>query len=265
MKTVFILIIINVAVYFFIQPSLGENLNEFALSGNGVKNLKIWQLVTYMFLHSPRDFSHILFNMWGLYLFGSIVAPEMGSKRFLWLYFLSGITGSLCWLVFNWSTGYQLIGASGAVFGVMMATAMLYPNLEFIVFPIFIPMKVKTLVVIFAIIEIVSNLKFDFVAHLAHLGGLFAAYFYIKTVYRGRAWDMFAFLKSGNRPSSKGWNLNKQRPPRSPDFGSPGAEPAKKELDRILDKISISGINSLTEDEMNCLRKAREHMKSRNR
>ena len=93
---------------------------------------------------------HLLLNMWGLYLFGNHVYNRLGSKRFLTLYFLSGVSGSFLWLLFNWGTQDYVIGASGAVFGVMMAATMLSPDMRIMLLFPPIAMKLRTLVVVFA-------------------------------------------------------------------------------------------------------------------
>ncbi|OGV38676.1 MAG: hypothetical protein A2020_03895 [Lentisphaerae bacterium GWF2_45_14] len=276
MKCVFTLILINVLIYFFIQPNLGQFIDEFTFNSAGFRNLKLWQPLTAMFLHAGG--THLLLNMWGLYLFGSLVAPQLGALSFLEIYFVGGIAGNIFWMLFNWNSPFPLLGASGAVFGVMMVTAMLQPNLELIVFPIFIPLKVKTMVIIFIVIEIISNAKIDVIAHTAHLGGLLGAYMVVKIFHKKKIqWDPLSFIFSGaaKTRTPPGWKVNdtsktnedyRQRPPASPPHDDADAEDGDKvsqgQLDRILDKISKSGINSLAESEMNILRKAREQMKN---
>ena len=90
MKCVFILIAINVVIY-FMQGMMGEDINELILTPAGIKQYKIWQLVTNTFLHG--GFLHLLFNMYGIYLFGSILAPRVGGKKFLNIYFRSHFAG----------------------------------------------------------------------------------------------------------------------------------------------------------------------------
>ena len=240
--------------------------SEFALSSFGMKALKIWELFTYMLLHG--SFLHMLVNMWGLYLFGSIIAPELGGSRFFALYVISGVTGGLCWVLFNWNSFVPVVGASGAVFGLLLATAMLYPNKEFILLFFPFPIKTKTMVVVYAIIEILSMPGGDNIAHLAHLGGFVGAYIYIKSIYgKNVAWDIFGGLANGtsSRPSGSpppGWRMNTYNT--SADSGSNAGKPVSRaELDRILDKISEKGINGLTDDEHATLKRAREQMRSR--
>jgi len=155
LKCVFILIIINVLFFIIIRPE-DPLYYELALSSYGIKTLKIWEFVTYSFLHG--NFFHILLNMWGLYLFGTLVAPELGVNRFLKLYFISALTGSLLWVIFNWGSGIPVIGASGALFGVMMAVAMIKPNEQFFLLIPPMPMKTKTMVIVYAALEIISEM-----------------------------------------------------------------------------------------------------------
>ena len=273
MKCVFTLILINVLVYFFIQGQLGASLYEFTFSSDGFRAMKLWQPITALFIHA--SIGHLLVNMWGLYLFGSLTAPLIGAVSFLEIYFVGGIAGNLFWMLFNWNTPFPLLGASGAVFGIMMLAAMLQPNLELIIFPIFIPLKVKTMMIVFIVIEIISNAKIDVVAHTAHLGGLIGAYLLIKIFHRKKIqWDPLAFLSGhgSKQRTPPGWKVNdtgsygndyRQKAP--PPHRSPSDDDDKVtqgELDRILDKISEAGINSLTDSEMSLLRRAREQMKN---
>jgi hypothetical protein len=228
-----------------------------------------------MFLHG--GFWHIAFNMWGLYLFGTIVAPELGSKRFLILYFISGIAGNIVWLAFNWNSFAFILGASGALFGVLMATAMLFPDKQFLMLFFPVPIKAKTLVLVYGILEIISNLSNDGIAHLAHLGGALAAYIYLKIIYKkGEIWDPLELIfpkRSGgfSQKQPRGWTVH---PDNSKNYRGTGENVnssessdkpvSQKELDRILDKISQSTINSLTREEHETLKRAREQMKNRN-
>ena len=266
-KCVFVLILINVLVFIILpgSPMYREILDAGALSTYGIRQLELWQFFTYMFFHG--GFAHLLLNMWGLYLFGTIIAPDLGAMRFLNLYFISGITGALFWLIFNWGHPASIIGASGALFGVMMATAMLHPDREFILLLFPVPLKTRTLVVVYAVIEIFSELSVsDNIAHLAHLGGFIGAYFYVRHVYKGNIpWDILSgFFKKGTVKKNKGWTVNTYDPfEYHRDTPQDEQHITQEELDRILDKISEHGINSLTDEETAALKKAREQMKSK--
>lgn len=135
----FTLILINLGVFLstlFMPESL---LDTLMLSSDGIRQFKIFQLVTAGFLHV--DFWHFFFNMWGLYIFGGLVAPNLGGKRFLWLYLAGAVAGNLLFLILNWYSPVRLLGASGAVFAVMVGAAMFEPNRQFIVFPAPFPVR----------------------------------------------------------------------------------------------------------------------------
>jgi membrane associated rhomboid family serine protease len=273
---VFLLIAINVIVFFTVKPQL-DLFGRLALSPMGIKEGMYWQIISSMFLHG--GFWHIFSNMWGLYLFGTLVAPHLGTKRFLLMYFISGIVGNLIWLAVNWNSYTVVLGASGALFGVLIATAMIEPNREFILLLFPIPMKTKTLVAVYAVIEVLSlPQQMDNIAHLVHLGGLVGGYLYIVFFCKREVvWDpVQAFISlfykkkfTGTKNSGSGWTVNtpplKFNSKSKFDFDSKDSEEpvTQKELDYLLDKVSRYGINSLSESEMATLRKAREQMRRR--
>lgn len=139
-----------------------------------------WQFITYMFLHG--DISHIFFNMFGLLVFGFQLERVMGSKEFLLFYFVTGtLSGVFSYLVYLFTGQYRvyLIGASGALYAIMFAFAVIYPKAKIYIWGI-IPVPAPILVFIYAIIEIGSQFlgRSTNVAHLTHLFGFFAAYLY---------------------------------------------------------------------------------------
>ena len=143
---------------------------------------KPWQLVTYMFMHG--GFGHLFFNMYTLFIFGSVLENVWGTKKFLTFYFVTGIGAALVNIGVQYLTGsFALtVGASGAIYGILMGYAMLYPDsmLTLILPPV--SMKAKWFVLIFAGIELllgISNNPADNVAHFAHLGGLVFAFLLI--------------------------------------------------------------------------------------
>lgn len=145
------------------------------------------QLITYMFMHG--GFTHILFNMFAVYMFGRVLENVWGSKRFLFYYMITGIGAGVVQLIVNWwqfqSTG-QLpitVGASGAVFGILLAFGMLFPNTELMLLFPPIPIKAKYFVIGYAVIELylgVQNFSFDNIAHFAHLGGMLFGFILLK-------------------------------------------------------------------------------------
>lgn len=149
---------------------------------------KIWQPVTYMFMHG--DFSHLFFNMFALWMFGRGLEQELGTKRFLTYYLVCGIGAGLVQLgvaqidlmrLSEASILYQsylctpTVGASGAVFGLLLAFGMLHPNATIMLLIPPIPMKAKWFVIIYGLLELLFGVsgKMDSVAHFAHLGGMF--------------------------------------------------------------------------------------------
>lgn len=219
----------------------------------------VWQLVTYMFLHG--GVFHIFFNMFALWMFGSELETRLGRGRFLQLYFISGIGAGLCHTVASWGSRIPMLGASGAVFGVLVAFAMLFPDRYITLFIFLFPLtlKAKHLVLGFAAIEIlwVISASRSGVAHTAHVGGLIFGYLFMKSRYRlalpfesvQRVWDNI----------KRRWRWRK--PPRYKYKPIDADEFISEEVDPILAKISREGIGSLTRKEKKILKKARSQMK----
>jgi len=152
-----------------------------------------WQLVTYMYVHG--GFSHIFFNMLGLFFFGMAVEDEMGSWEFLLFYHVTGALAALASLGIYWVAGeynVSLIGASGAVFGLTLAFAAYRPHARVLVF-FFIPLRARSLVILYAAIELFSELldHYGGVAHLTHLAGFLFAFLYLLVRLRINAWREF--------------------------------------------------------------------------
>jgi len=146
-----------------------------------VHELRLWQLVTYMFLHG--GVTHWLFNMLALWMFGSPLEQDWGTRRFLKYYFLCGVAAGCCdvglhMALGSWAT--STIGASGAIYGLLVAFGVLYPEAPVLMFLLF-PMKAKHMVMIFAGIEFLMALGQNTgVSNIAHLGGMAFGYLYLK-------------------------------------------------------------------------------------
>ena len=154
----------------------------FALYAEGaVRNLFVWQLFTYMFLHG--GIMHLLFNMLTLWFFGTPLERDWGTRQFLKYYFLCGIAAGVCVLIANmpWATGVtRTIGASGAIFGVLVAFGVLYPN-QTVLMNFLFPIKAKYMVMIYAAIELLMTFSPNSgVSTIAHLGGMAFGYVYLK-------------------------------------------------------------------------------------
>lgn len=134
--------------------------------------LRPWTAVTYMFLHG--SWSHILFNMLGLYFFGPRLELELGGKRFLWLYFISGLTGAALSSI----TPYvAIVGASGAIYGVFLGFAYFWPRERIYIWGV-IPVEARWLVLVMTALSLFG--VGEGIAHFAHLGGFLGAYLYLK-------------------------------------------------------------------------------------
>lgn len=202
------LIIINLLFWVasLALPKVGIDLvNILGLHFPGAKDFHLYQIVTYMFMHDNHSFAHVFFNMFGVYMFGRVLENVWGPKRFLIFYMVTGIGAaitqelvwlytvndfamanhvSLSYLIANDQTLNYLItiGASGAVFGILLAFAMLFPNVPLYLFFIPIPIKAKYFVIFYGLTELffgVSNFSSDSVAHFAHLGGMIFGFFMV--------------------------------------------------------------------------------------
>ncbi len=145
----------------------------------------IWQPFTYLFLHNPTGFGHILINMLMLWMFGSDLERDWGSRRFLNYYFVCGVGAGVCdvltRLVFGGRLDVATIGASGAIYGVLLAYGLLYPN-RVIYFMLMFPIPARIAVAIMGAIAFLSAFggAGGGVAHFAHLGGMVIGYFYLR-------------------------------------------------------------------------------------
>ena len=183
------LVFANIGVYLLQQMAADGLFRHFALwplgqyffPGLGRVGFEPWQLVTSAFLHDPSSLAHIGFNMFALYSFGMMVERAVGSKRFAWLYLASVLTAAAAQLLVVTMTAdngaVPTVGASGGVFGVLLAFAFLFPHSRvMLIFPP-IPMKAWVLVTLYAVVELTSGVfgTMQGVAHFAHLGGMLGA------------------------------------------------------------------------------------------
>lgn len=183
------LIIANIAIFIF-QIMLGsapsrQFINLFGLVPAFVfRELRLWQFFTYMFLHG--GLWHIIFNMFVLWMFGSDLEKEWGERRFLHYYLITGMGAGFVYYLSALNSPIPTIGASGAIFGILVAFGMTFPEkiitlLIFFVFPV--SMRAKHLVILFAVIELLLHLSPGSargVARFAHLGGMLVGYLYLK-------------------------------------------------------------------------------------
>jgi membrane associated rhomboid family serine protease len=231
------LLFANVAV-FFLQATVQGITNLFAFVPYAILS-RPWTILTYMFVHG--GFGHIAFNMLALFFFGPRVEGQMGSRRFTILYFLSGLAGALASLVF--SPAAAIIGASAGVFGVMMAFAHFWPHAPIMIWGI-IPVPARMLVIGTTLLALFAD-RVGFqrgVAHFAHLGGYAGAYLYLVWLDRRS--------KSFRRQIEKVPKDVATRVERWDAIDvSRVHEVNRVEVNRLLDKISQSGVSSLTAEE----------------
>lgn len=291
------LLIINVLMFaaYWVFSRLGIDLNDllglhFFLSSD----FHIYQLLTYMFMHA--GWTHIFFNMFALWMFGRIVESVWGPKRFLTYYLACGIGAGLIQMVAQFVSFYAIaseqlpgfgfgdimtvvhnseavlgswttVGASGAIYGILLAFGMLFPDERIFIFPLPVPIRAKWFVVFYAILELSLGLGMpgDSVAHFAHLGGMLVGFLLIrywrKNPYGGFGGGMYG--NYGGQRSVFGkmkdfWEKHSRKP-----FGKSSVNTRREtdweynarkkqeqdEVDRILDKIRKSGYDSLTAEE----------------
>ncbi|WP_456405658.1 rhomboid family intramembrane serine protease [Caldithrix abyssi] len=245
---IWLMMILNGSLQYFL-------LDQFALNRFDVlHNFKIWQLFTYMFLHDPSGLMHILFNMLFLWMFGAELENEWGTREFLKYYFITGIGAGILNIIISSS---PTIGASGAVYGIMLAYALRYPDRYIYIYFLF-PVKIKYFMAFLTLVSFFSTFSpySDGIAHAAHLGGIVIGYVYLKY------WYLFYKIKnlfSDIKLPKKGTDF-KYRP------GGKGSDQEKieyyrKVIDELLDKINRVGYLNLTEEEKKLLEEGSNYLR----
>lgn len=175
------LLIINALAFFALNtPVIQEYLFYYgALFPIGSGQFHLWQLVSYMFLHA--SLGHIFFNLFALWMFGQAIENFWGTERFVVYYFLTGIGAAILHMLIG-GGGAPTLGASGAVYGILLAFGMMFPERRIMLLIPPIPLKAKYFVAIFGAIELISGLTRanSGVAHFAHLGGMLVGFILIK-------------------------------------------------------------------------------------
>ncbi|MFT4571617.1 MAG: membrane associated rhomboid family serine protease [Hyphomicrobiaceae bacterium] len=215
------LIIANVAVY-VLQVVVGRGLiDAFALVPAEVGHFELWRLVTYQFLHG--GVWHLALNMLMLWMFGSELEQRWGERFFLKYYFVCGIGGGLLFTLVRWATFVPSVGASGAIYGILMAYGMWFPNRELYVFLLF-PVKAKHLVLFFMALEFLQTLESSGtgIAHAAHLGGMLFGYAYL------RWWGVSGFAIPKRRDLELAWRRWRLRRLQRKHFGPKGGGPGDR-------------------------------------
>lgn len=299
------LLIINVICYlaYLVLGGRGIDLNDlFGLHYFQATDFRIYQLLTYMFMHASLE--HIFFNMFALWMFGGVIERTFGERRFLVYYMVCGLGAALCQEVAQFIQVYSMVtsqgasmsdlmnlsladrmalnglttvGASGCIYGVLLAFGMTYPEERMFIFPLPVPVKAKWFVLGYAAIEVGLALmqSGDGVAHVAHLGGMLFGWILLRVWRRTKpgfnGWDGYEVkdesktilgrirrwlhldkdsdadddLEYGRRNTTSShqqdWEYNARRNEQKKQH--------EAEIDAILDKIRRSGYTSLTEEE----------------
>lgn len=225
-------------IVFFVQTTMPAFADAFVFVPR-LALFRPWTIVTYMFLHA--GISHILFNMVGLFFFGSRVEERLGSKRFVQLYFISGISGALLSVAF--APNAAIIGASAAVFGVMLAFAMFWPRDQILIWGI-IPVQARWLVIITTVMAMYSGLggSRGGVADFAHLGGYLGAWLFLRLIDPAKRVARFKASTIGKPSANMLTNWKQVDVTRVHEVN-------RDEVNRMLDKINLSGLASLTPQE----------------
>jgi membrane associated rhomboid family serine protease len=245
-------LIINVAVY--LLTAIITPLGSFAFEWFSVfpynvwMSIQPWRIVTYQFLHDPSSISHILFNMIALYFFGPLLENFWGTRRFIVFYLICGAMGGIVYPILA-LTGVlpvgPLVGASGAILGMLAAGAILFPNLRVYIWGI-LPLRLSVLAVILAVVSFLGLVRGQNAGgEAAHLAGMAAGAVYVLTA----AWRHRVLF-----------NVKMKR--RQSTYQS--VETLEREVDRILKKVHDSGIASLSHKEKKILKKATEAEQMRN-
>ncbi len=235
----FRLIIVNIGVYVLtlLRPTFAQFLAFVPLEFFN----RPWTIVTYMFVHDTGGFSHVLFNMLGLFFFGPRLEAELGSKHFLGLYFVSGLMGALLHLLFNPLS--PIIGASGAVFGVMLGYAYFWPRDKVYIWGV-LPVEVRIMVIIMTVLSLFGGFGpvSDGIAHFAHLGGFVGGFAYLRLLrHRGLQMVQAKIVE----PIARSGDIQKWKAIRRERLH----EVNRDEFDRIIQKLEASGVGILTETE----------------
>jgi len=254
------LLIANVVVYFITMVDQEFFFRWFAFAPGDILT-RPWGVITYMFLHG--DLMHLLVNMLVLFFFGPPLEARWGPTEFLKFYVICGLGGVALSFVF---ASAWIVGASAAIYGLMLAFAMNWPEAPIYIWGIF-PVKAKWLVGVLFIVSLMSAFGGGGgnIAHFAHLGGIITGFLYLKSDWRPR--EVKRRKRGGIRVRRMAIVPQKDSRQEASGVEKPTPEPTAREesmldeVDRILDKISAEGISSLTNEEKSTL----DHVSRRQR
>lgn len=242
------LILLNAAIYVADMFMSGRVANALELQSNLFQRpWQCWQLVTYGFVHDPRDLTHILFNMFGLWLFGTDVESIYGKAEFLRIYLTGVVVAGLAWAATAAASGGSvLVGASGGVMCLMILFVLHFPRRLLYIWGV-LPVPAWALGTLYVAADFLGVQSDDLVAHVAHLGGVaFGAVYYYAGFNLGRLIP--------RRFSLPSWKLKPKL--RIHDEAEDRAPDLNQQVDQILEKISREGESSLTKSERRTLEEA---------
>jgi membrane associated rhomboid family serine protease len=243
------LLIANTIVFLLLIPVPGLIVLDWLAFTPARAFIRPWTLITYMFVHA--GFFHLFFNMLVLFFFGPPLEGMWGGKEFLKFYLVCGLGGAA--LSFFFAFGTPMVGASGAIYGVMLAFAMNWPNMHVYIWGI-LPVKAKWIVAFLAAASVLALMGpgQDGVAHWAHLGGFGAAFLYLKLndQLTSRVDRLRNFVSRRKVQVEQDRSARTTGPPRRRVRDE---DRVLDEVDRVLDKISTSGLQSLSEEEVRLL------------
>jgi membrane associated rhomboid family serine protease len=200
-----------------------------------------WTAITYMFLHG--GVWHLFFNMLGLYFFGSAVENRLGSKHFISLYFVSGLTGA----ALSFFSPAWIVGASGGVFGVFLAFAYYWPRQQILIWGV-LPVEARVLVGVMTVVSLFGI--GGGIAHFAHLGGYVGAFIYLKVMEWRSPAKQFKRKASGVTEAKRVFATDGSDLRRWEGIQVEALHPINRhEVDRLLTKAKSTGVSSLTPDE----------------
>jgi membrane associated rhomboid family serine protease len=248
-KAVKYLLYVNAGVFLLEFLWGAELIHIFGLTPVLVKKGMVWQIFTYMFLHG--GFFHILFNMFALWMFGCEIERAWGTKEFVKYYFITGVGAGILTFLLSFNSTIPTIGASGAIFGILVAFAMMFPDRPIYLYFLF-PIKAKYLVAFFAVIELFASFRHtsDGIGHFAHLGGMLIGYIYIKS-----DWRMLRFLRF-SRYLGYLKELRYKRRMKAINRKREREQILLERVDQILDRINQVGYDKLTKEEKKTLEEA---------
>ncbi len=243
------------------------------------EDFAVWQLFTYMFLHG--DIWHILFNMLVLWMFGCELERFWGTKEFFRYYVICGVGAGLVHLLLNFNSAIPVLGASGAIFGVLAAFGLTFPDMiiTFLLFFILpVQLRAKYLVMIVAAIALYLGVRgpADGVAHFAHLGGMLVGFLYLKVNWPWKSsgrrnFDYQSYSPPGSHSPGftakiSDWFKRRAEARRRMEIVRRRQDEMhlRERVDAILDKINEVGFDNLTPEEKQILKRASQSLNQEN-